>query len=77
MDELERIFGRESAGGGTDKKRNEKSRQKREEYDVRGSSIDDTYKYTKDGHRIYTPEELRLGEGRDGEECPFECNCCF
>ena len=34
-------------------------------------------RYTEDGYRIYTMEELGLGEGGDGPDCPFDCNCCF
>ena len=73
MDELERIFAGEKRANGTKKKGDKRA----DEYDVRGSDIDDRYRYTEDGHRIYTPEELKLGDIQDGPDCPFDCNCCF
>ncbi|ORX76971.1 DUF1764-domain-containing protein [Anaeromyces robustus] len=33
---------------------------------------------TEDGLRIFTMEDLRIGEGEgDTPLCPFDCNCCF
>ena len=34
-------------------------------------------RYTEDGLRIYTEEELKIGQGGDTADCPFDCNCCF
>ena len=34
-------------------------------------------KYTKEGYKIYTTEELNIGMGGDTPDCPFDCNCCF
>ena len=34
-------------------------------------------KYTKEGYKIYTAEELNIGMGGDTPDCPFDCNCCF
>ena len=31
---------------------------------------------TEDGLRIFTAEELKLGQGGDTEDCPFDCQCC-
>ncbi|KAI8913425.1 hypothetical protein EDD86DRAFT_105196 [Gorgonomyces haynaldii] len=34
-------------------------------------------KRTDDGLPIYTEEELKIGEGGDTENCPFDCWCCY
>lgn len=34
-------------------------------------------KYTEEGYRIYTSEELKLGQGGGTDLCPFDCDCCF
>ena len=34
-------------------------------------------KYTEDGLKIYTMDELKIGLGGDTPDCPFDCNCCF
>lgn len=34
-------------------------------------------KRTEEGYRIFTVEELRLGEGGDTPLCPFDCECCW
>ena len=34
-------------------------------------------KYTKEGFKIYTTEELKVGQGGDTPDCPFDCDCCF
>lgn len=46
-------------------------------YDVRGAAVDDTYRCTPDGHRIYSAQELRVGQGKGTPACPFDCDCCF
>lgn len=33
--------------------------------------------YTDEGWKIYTPEELFIGNGGDTDLCPFDCQCCF
>ncbi|SPO25457.1 uncharacterized protein UTRI_03123_B [Ustilago trichophora] len=35
-----------------------------------------TRKRTEDGLRIFTAEELKLGQGGDTPDCPFDCQCC-
>jgi hypothetical protein len=34
-------------------------------------------RFTEEGYRIYTLEELNVGKGGDTPLCPFDCNCCF
>ena len=34
-------------------------------------------RYTDDGLRIYSKEELNMGKGGDTADCPFDCDCCF
>ena len=34
-------------------------------------------KFTEDGLKIYTMEELKIGQGGNTEDCPFDCDCCF
>lgn len=36
-------------------------------------------KNTEEGFKIYTEDELRLGDGKVGAtaECPFDCECCY
>jgi len=34
-------------------------------------------RYTEDGLPIYTMEELKMGQGGNTEDCPFDCDCCF
>ena len=34
-------------------------------------------KYTKEGYKIYTADELKIGQGGDTPDCPFDCECCF
>jgi hypothetical protein len=33
--------------------------------------------YTDEGWKIYTPQELSIGNGGDTDLCPFDCQCCF
>ncbi|KAI8069326.1 hypothetical protein BC940DRAFT_298451 [Gongronella butleri] len=32
---------------------------------------------TDDGYPLYDVKDLRIGEGEDTPECPFDCQCCF
>lgn len=34
-------------------------------------------KKTEDGLPIYLDTELNIGLGKDTEDCPFDCQCCF
>ena len=34
-------------------------------------------RYTKEGFKIYTTEDLKIGQGGDTPDCPFDCDCCF
>ena len=34
-------------------------------------------KYTQEGYKIYSAAELKLGQGGDTADCPFDCDCCF
>ncbi|KAI9595267.1 hypothetical protein BDF19DRAFT_82501 [Syncephalis fuscata] len=42
--------------------------------DTRGSQ---SSRYTEDGLPIYDAKLLRIGEGGDTDQCPFDCECCF
>lgn len=45
--------------------------------DTAGEEKAKPIRYTEDGLRIYTAEELKIGQGGDTADCPFDCNCCF
>ncbi|ORX62465.1 hypothetical protein DM01DRAFT_1331884 [Hesseltinella vesiculosa] len=32
---------------------------------------------TDDGYPLYDVKDLRIGEGEDTPDCPFDCQCCF
>ena len=34
-------------------------------------------RFTEEGFKIYTTDELNIGKGGDTADCPFDCNCCF
>ncbi|KAF4723911.1 hypothetical protein FOZ63_008614, partial [Perkinsus olseni] len=34
-------------------------------------------KRTEEGYKIYTEEELKIGQGGNTPDCPFDCWCCF
>ena len=34
-------------------------------------------KYTEEGYKIYSAADLKLGQGGDTPDCPFDCDCCF
>ena len=34
-------------------------------------------RFTEEGFKIYSTEELNIGKGGDTADCPFDCNCCF
>ena len=34
-------------------------------------------RFTEEGFKIYSAEELNIGKGGDTPDCPFDCNCCF
>lgn len=34
-------------------------------------------RFTEEGFRIYSTEELNIGKGGDTADCPIDCNCCF
>lgn len=42
-----------------------------------GTSLKKDRKVDKDGHKLYTEEELNLNKGGGTEDCPFDCQCCF
>lgn len=76
MDEIDKLFSTGTRGR-RGEEREEKERKAPKAYDIRGSSIDDTYKYTKEGYKIYKPEELKMGRGGGSDLCPFDCECCY
>ncbi|CDH51647.1 predicted protein [Lichtheimia corymbifera JMRC:FSU:9682] len=32
---------------------------------------------TEDGYPLYDVKDLRIGEGKDTPQCPFDCDCCY
>lgn len=34
-------------------------------------------RFTEEGFKIYSKEDLKIGQGGDTSDCPFDCNCCF
>jgi hypothetical protein len=42
-----------------------------------GDSRGKSSKYTEDGLRIYSVQDLNIGLGGDTPQCPFDCDCCF
>ena len=34
-------------------------------------------KMTEDGLPVYKEDELKIGLGKDTEDCPFDCDCCY
>ena len=34
-------------------------------------------KMTEDGLPVYKEDELNIGLGKDTEDCPFDCDCCY
>jgi hypothetical protein len=32
---------------------------------------------TDDGYFVYKEDELKIGLGKDTQDCPFDCDCCF
>ena len=30
-----------------------------------------------DGLKVFTEEELKVGQGGNTDLCPFDCQCCF
>lgn len=34
-------------------------------------------RYTEEGYKIYTKEELKIGLGGDTDLCPFDCDCWY
>lgn len=34
-------------------------------------------KFTEEGYKIYSVDELNIGRGGGTELCPFDCDCCF
>jgi hypothetical protein len=34
-------------------------------------------KKTDEGWNIYTEKDLKLGQGKDTDLCPFDCDCCY
>lgn len=47
--------------------------------DIRNGDAKRSNKRTDEGFKIYTEEELRLGDGKQGNtsNCPFDCECCY
>lgn len=44
--------------------------------DVRGLHKKAT-RLTDDGLPIWTDKEMKIGQGGDSPDCPFDCECCF
>ena len=36
-----------------------------------------TREMTDDGFYIYSDAEMKVGQGGDTDQCPFDCDCCF
>ncbi|KAI5172501.1 hypothetical protein NEFER03_1576 [Nematocida sp. LUAm3] len=68
MDALNEIFG---------KKQEKQKKRKESSFSVREIPKNSSDAYTRDGYKIYTSEELKLGRGKETQDCPFNCNCCF
>lgn len=69
-----------------DKKTNEvKPPVKAPAQDTKDAAVKDSTKekkpkaarFTEEGFRIYSTEDLNIGKGGDTKDCPFDCNCCF
>ncbi|KAJ1645401.1 hypothetical protein IWQ61_010319, partial [Dispira simplex] len=43
-------------------------------FDSRGTK---SKRLTEDGLPLFTVQDLRIGEGGDTPDCPFDCQCCF
>jgi hypothetical protein len=41
------------------------------------SSTNSSLDFTEEGWKVYTPDELKIGGGKDTPDCPFDCECCF
>ncbi|PRP76359.1 hypothetical protein PROFUN_08827 [Planoprotostelium fungivorum] len=52
---------------------------KRKENDIfsdsRGTNSDG--RKVIDGYTVYSFDELKLDQGKDTPDCPFDCDCCF
>mmetsp|Transcript_12421 Transcript_12421/g.10346 ORF Transcript_12421/g.10346 Transcript_12421/m.10346 type:complete len:134 (-) Transcript_12421:35-436(-) len=42
-----------------------------------GNQSEGSRKRTEEGYKIYSEEELRIGQGGNTPDCPFDCWCCF
>ncbi|CAK63756.1 unnamed protein product (macronuclear) [Paramecium tetraurelia] len=34
-------------------------------------------KYTEEGYKVYSTDDLKIGKGGNTNLCPFDCECCF
>jgi hypothetical protein len=44
-------------------------------FDARGKNS--KRKQTEEGYRVFSEDELKLGQSKDTPLCPFDCNCCY
>lgn len=45
-------------------------------FDTRGTKAKQA-RYTEEGYRIYTDKELKMNQGGETADCPFDCKCCY
>eukprot|EP01016_Furgasonia_blochmanni_P042990 TRINITY_DN5775_c0_g1_i4.p1 TRINITY_DN5775_c0_g1~~TRINITY_DN5775_c0_g1_i4.p1 ORF type:complete len:168 (+),score=19.24 TRINITY_DN5775_c0_g1_i4:447-950(+) len=55
---------------------NQESKRKKFKFNNRDSK-GDSRKFTEEGYKIYSLEELNIGKGGGTSLCPFDCDCCF
>ncbi|KAM3147058.1 hypothetical protein pb186bvf_000774 [Paramecium bursaria] len=39
--------------------------------------VSNKQKFTEEGFKIYTEDDLKLEKGGNTNLCPFDCECCF
>jgi len=79
-DEIDDIFSKRSEvrPRQTEKKTSKGNNKRKldDEQDWTGKERKKQARYTNDGLKIYTLEELGINKGRDTPLCPFDCDCC-
>jgi len=55
----------------------EKAEKKRIRDEFKCNSVKPTRFDADLGMPIYSEDDLRIGQGGNSKDCPFDCNCCF
>ena len=74
--EIDKIFGKIKKNEKEDSKKDLKQIKKIKKKNKKIKQKSQKRKFVE-GLKVYTQDELKLGQSKNTPDCPFDCQCCF